>query len=188
MKSMKIPSTKLYALFERKNNLFNAIKTTTELITNVEHFNIMNEKVNRAIYRNVKNGKFNMCLINDLPYNSITFNNIKQSEHKLINGFFEENCEYNYVNYLKTNWMINELLKENWNVYYDEQEYKSSGGLPIPYNNIYITPHELDKHKVVSQRNIIPYNGFQILDELNNEYKELKVKYEQNDQKIEELC
>lgn len=191
MKSIKIPSTQLYTLFEKKNTLHNSIKIISDLIVNVKEFNTMNKKVNKAIYNNVKNGKFKMCLINDLQYKSHTFDKIKQSNYKLVSCFFENNCENEYINYLETNWMINELLKEKWNVYYDQkmiQIYGTGTSYKKVYNHIYITPYELKKHKIISQSNIIPYNGIPILRYLNYEYEKLNKEYDiLKDDKIREL-
>lgn len=189
MKSIKIPPTKLYRLFEKKNTLHNSIKTMNDLIVNVKKFNTMNEKVNNAIYNNVKNGKFKMCLINDLQYKSYTFDKVTQSNHKLVSCLFENNCDNQYINYLQKNWMINEFQRKKWNVYYDQKQLNFLYGRDtIVDYHIYITPYELNKHKIISQSNIIPYNGLPILKDLNYEYNELSIKYDiLKDEKIREL-
>jgi hypothetical protein len=189
MKSIKLPSIQLYNFFENKTTLLNSIHTISNLITKVENFNIMNEKLNRKIYNNIKNGNFKMCLTNDLAYNLHTFNYVKESEHKLITHFFRNISEKNYINYLETNWIIDELSKGGWNIYYDNEQFKISGKDTTArvYNHIYITPYEMDKYKINSNTNIIPYNGLQIIDALKLEYNELNTKYKQNDQKISEL-
>lgn len=187
MNSIKIPSTRLYRLFEDKKMLLDNMKIMSNMIVDVENFNIMNEKVNQMIYNNVLNGKFTMCLRNDLPYDYNYFGSMKHIDKKLGTNFFEDSDNNEYIDYLKTNYIINELSKNNWNIYYDKQELKVIGRDTKVYNLFYITPYKLDKQKLKIQSNIIPYNGLPILKDLNNEYKDLKKKYEQNEMEISEL-
>jgi hypothetical protein len=186
MNTIKIPEPKLYDLFVKKKELYKRMKVVNTLLEQVDSFNIMNKRVNMAIYNNIKNGQFEMCLIADLKFESYKFDLIKKVEHKLVRKYIEDNYEINNVNFLQTNWVLKELSEKGWNIYYENKELRVNRIIHL-YTQIVITPQELNKTKVISNKNIIPFNGLPIMDDLKKEYNELTIENEKNEKEIREM-
>lgn len=186
MDTIKIPEPKLYDLFVKKKELYKRMKIVNTLLEQVENFNVMNKSINSGIYNNIKNGEFVMCLIEDLKFNPYKFDVIKKVEHKLVRKYIEDNYEINNVNFLQTNWVLKELSEKGWNIYYENKEIRVNRVIQL-YTHIFITPRELNKNKLISNKNIIPFNGLPIIDDLKKEYNELTVEYEKNEKEICEM-
>jgi hypothetical protein len=199
MNTLHIPSPRLYNLYKKKNGLHNQIYLLKSLINNVKDFNKMNTNVNNELYNNVVKCNFRVCLINDLKFGAYRYKFLIR-DIKDYTKYYNTNAElynmdkidecFNISDYLSSNWMVNELIYNNWKLYYSRENLPSYGSHSTTYEHFYIeisSEERINNKKVEIGKQIIPFEGLPIVEDLQEELNELTDAYKKEELEIKKL-